>query len=382
MKQIIAVMILFFFMLTSCWKSQLEIKDEKETIGIKENKVEQLILESKKLYNQWIDYLVEEKMEEALNSFQQAKNKNPNNSHIYAKICMSYIYLWVYDKALWNCNKALELNDKNAIAFLNKGMLVDSLKNFDKALALKPDYALAYYNKWVVTFQMWDIKQSIENYNKVFELVSYSSYEDFQKKNTNLHNDRHNYYIEYISYQILLQSHLNIALIYKDQWMYAKGIEHLNILQKIDPNYVNAYNNKWDILSIQWNDKEAVEEFNRGLKVDPNNIQLLYNKWAILYKMKNFNQALDVYNKILQIIPNDIYSLFEKWIILNKKWKFKEAMDQYDMILILDSDYAPAILEKWISSINLWNIEEAKNYYLKAIKIDSQLKKYEKLFYK
>ena len=61
-----------------------------------------------------------------------------------------------YDQALFDFTKAIELNPKDADAYINRGFVYDkkgqydqAISNFTKALEINPKYAEAYCNRGI-----------------------------------------------------------------------------------------------------------------------------------------------------------------------------------------------------------------------------------------
>jgi tetratricopeptide (TPR) repeat protein len=61
-----------------------------------------------------------------------------------------------------------------------------------------------------------------------------------------------------------------------EQGRYQEAIEYYDRVLAIDPNYVDALNNK-----------EAIEYYNRVLAMEPDNVNALYNKGNTLYKQES-----------------------------------------------------------------------------------------------
>ena len=53
---------------------------------------------------------------------------------------------------------------------------------------------------------------------------------------------------------------------------YQEAIECYDKALKIDPNHVNALNNKGYLLYNQGKYEEAIESFDKALKIDPNHV--------------------------------------------------------------------------------------------------------------
>lgn len=83
----------------------------------------------------------------------------------------------LYEEALTNYRKAIELNPKLAQVYNNRGLVYYSMKdfskaesNFDKAIELDPKLCMAYNNKAIIYYERRLYEQAIKYLNMVIEL--------------------------------------------------------------------------------------------------------------------------------------------------------------------------------------------------------------------
>mgnify|MGYP001566201508 FL=1 len=103
---------------------------------------------------------------------------------------------------------------------------------------------------------------------------------------------------------------------------YDKAIIYLDKILEIDPQNINALNNKGGILIKSGNYSNAIDYFDEILKIDGNNTQALNNKAIALSKLQLYVQSLELFYKSLLTDPsnqntfNNTKSLSEKlyWI--------------------------------------------------------------------
>jgi tetratricopeptide (TPR) repeat protein len=84
-----------------------------------------------------------------------------------------------YQRALVDCNKAIELNPKNKAAFVNRGLAYHGLKEDKKAIAdldiaieLDSNCEKAYYNRGLYYYESEEYKKAIADFNEVIRLNS------------------------------------------------------------------------------------------------------------------------------------------------------------------------------------------------------------------
>lgn len=164
----------------------------------------------------------EGQMEEAIQEYSKAIDKDPRNAAAYNNRGIVYDDLEQYERAIEDYDKAIELDSNNVLAYNNRGVAYDNLgqyekaiEDYDKAIKLDPDYDSAYNNRGVVYDDLGQYKRAIEDYNKAIELNS-------------------NYAVAYN----------NRGISYSNLKQYEKAIEDYTQAIKLDPKYKKAYRNR------------------------------------------------------------------------------------------------------------------------------------------
>ena len=90
---------------------------------------------------------------------------------------IAFYYRDKYYSALESFEKAIELKPDLAVAWFNKGAMLDrlgrydeALESFEKAIELKPDLAEAWYNKGVALERLGRSEEALEAYERAIEL--------------------------------------------------------------------------------------------------------------------------------------------------------------------------------------------------------------------
>lgn len=96
--------------------------------------------------------------EDVFKSIEEGLERNPNYDG-YIELGRSYYTNRLYEKSIWACNKAIELNPNNAIAYNNLCVSYNSIQEWEKAIVacekaieLDPNFQLAKNNlNWAVS---------------------------------------------------------------------------------------------------------------------------------------------------------------------------------------------------------------------------------------
>lgn len=119
----------------------------------------------------------EGQMEEAIQEYSKAIDKDPRNAAAYNNRGIVYDDLEQYERAIEDYDKAIELNPNNVLAYNNRGVAYDNLgeyekaiEDYDKAIKLDPDYAAAYNNRGVIYNALGQYEKAIECYTQAIKL--------------------------------------------------------------------------------------------------------------------------------------------------------------------------------------------------------------------
>lgn len=185
--------------------------------------------------------------------FAQADNEFLANQK--AQEAKKYYENGEYNKTIENCNEAIKLNPKLALAYLMRAKAYGKLENFsaakkdyDEAIALNPNDYYSYYSR---AYDSKDYQQAIEDLNKSIKLNPHYSY---------------SYHLRGFCYNVL-----------KD---FNNAIKDLTKAIELNPNFVESYVNRgYAYYSLQ-NYKPAIEDFNRAEKVNPDYFMTYYLRSA------------------------------------------------------------------------------------------------------
>ncbi|KAM3139370.1 hypothetical protein pb186bvf_008590 [Paramecium bursaria] len=132
---------------------------------------------------------------------------------------------------------------------------------------------------------------------------------------------------------------------------------------------------------------KAIKIFSQAIKLDPNYVQAYNQKGEIIYKLlgiqlhqiKRYQEAIIMYDQANKLDPNNFNAYYNKGfylnnikigITLNELKRYQDAMQMFDKVIKLDSKNALAYHNKGISFQNLEKYKESIEMFNKAIKFD------------
>ena len=123
----------------------------------------------KKLFKKGINLMADEKLEEAIDMFEQALRIEPDNVETLMKLGYARFHLEDYSQALKVYDKILELDLTNPEAWNLKGLVHYEQKNYSKALSAvekaiesDPTYGMALYNQACFLSLLNQVPESLE----------------------------------------------------------------------------------------------------------------------------------------------------------------------------------------------------------------------------
>jgi len=224
--------------------------------------------------------------------------------------------IWKNSYNLWTC--AIEHNDRNLIAYNNRGFALSSegkhkeaIKDFDKALAIDNKYEKAYENRAFSKNETGDTLGALADYTEILKLkpqkiTAYSNRATLFE----MTGDFDSALKDYI--KIVSLDSANAEAYFKMGWCYYKTnnlTEAINAYTKaiaLKPNYETAYNNR-GIVRFEMNDIEgALKDYYKSLEINPNNIETYNNIGSIKNQQADYHGAIVEFSKIIALKPEII----------------------------------------------------------------------------
>jgi tetratricopeptide (TPR) repeat protein len=170
----------------------------------------------------------------------------------------------LYDRAIEDFNKAIELNPGYAMAYNNRGNIYGlkqqddkAIEDFNKAIELNPGFAMAYNNRGNMNSLKQQYDKAIEDFNKAIELNP----GDYKARNFR-------------------------GIAYRNKQQYDKAIEDFNKAIDLNPRYADAYYRKACVYSLTNKTEEACKMLKQSIKKG-------YNYWSSIKIHKDLDNIRD-----------------------------------------------------------------------------------------
>ena len=195
---------------------------------------------------------------------------------------VSYFYIKQFQKALSDCNKAIELKSDYAEAYNNRGIIWFYKRNYDnaisdynKAIELNPDDAAFYNNRGASRRFKRNYDNAISDYNKAIELNP-----DYEAA----YNNR------------------GITWQYKND--YDKAIKDFNRAIELNPDSVAAYNSRGGMWFQKGDYYKALSDYDKAIELNPDYAEAYNNRGSTWGQKKNYDKAFKDINKAIELNPD------------------------------------------------------------------------------
>ena len=215
------------------------------------------------------------KISEAINTYEDGLKINPNFAEIYNNLGTTYKSINNFDKAKTFYYKAISIDKNKPEPFNNLGSLYllinkynEAIKSYKKALSLNKNFFASYYNLGNVYLNLGNIKDAKKYFTKCIKLNP-------------------NFY----------PAHRNLSSLTK----YTKNDKHFNLLKKIYSENKDKNENKTEIAFSLGKAFEDIKDYKNAFKYFEvgNNLRRKQVNFSIQEEEKTFNMLKEKFNKIL-----------------------------------------------------------------------------------
>ena len=138
---------------------------------------------------------------------------------------------------------------------------------------------------------------------------------------------------------------------------------------QIQPNNAAAYNNLGYTLKELGENQKAINCYEKAIKIQPNNVDALNNLGIILNKLQEYQKAIDCYEKAIKIQPNYIAAYYNLGNLFKDTGKHKNAVSYYEKSIQIQPNNAAALYNLGNTFFELNEYKQAISCYEKVIQI-------------
>ena len=157
----------------------------------------------------------------------------------------------------------------------------------------------------------------------------------------------------------------------KQEW-YDKAIVHYTEAINLNPEHVNAYNNRGVAYANKGEIDAAIQDYNKAIDLNPEDAEA-YNNRGVAYANKGeIDAAIQDYNKAIDLNPEDAEAYYNRGVAYANKGEFDAAIQDYTKAIDLNPEHATAYNNRGVAYANKGEFDAAIQDFNKAIDLNPE----------
>ena len=241
---------------------------------------------------------------------------------VYFYLGTSSYYRELYEKAIADYDKAIEINpdldqawNNRGVALANLGRSEAAIADYDKAIEINPDLDQAWNNRGVALANLGRSETAIADYDKAIE---------------------------------------------------------------INPDLYQAWYNSGNALGNLGKYEKAITSYDKAIEINPDDDQAWYNRGNALGNLGKYEKAIASYDKAIEINPDKDEAWNNRGVDLANLGRYEAAIASYDKAIEINPDLYQAWYNKAASYALQNDIDAALKNLKQAFSLNSQLREYVK----
>jgi hypothetical protein len=280
-----------------------------------------------------------------------------------------------FDEALSVYDRVIALQSDNAMAYYNRGFILqelkrfaDSLEAYDRAIALQPAYASAYNNRGTVLQNLQRFEEALASFDRAIALKP-----DYAEA----HNNRGSVFQELERFEEALEcyeralvllpnfseGHYNQGNILLKLKRYAEALEAFDRAIALKTDYAEAHNNRGNALRELDRMDDALESFDRAVALRPGYVKAHNNRGTLLKELMRLDESIEAYDRAITLNPDYAETHYNRGNALKEMKRVEESIADYDRAIAFNPDFAHAYWNKALHKILMGDFKEGWRLY-------------------
>lgn len=289
------------------------------------------------LFQQGLDLMNSNKLQEAKELFTQICAANPSDAEVWHQLSTINGRLGAISEANECCRRALDIQPEHYEARVNLGNVLYSQGKFEeaatqyqKAIQINPNNPGARSNLGNLLGEMGKYDEAAASYQAAIQLdpdftIAYQNLGNL-RLTQGIYDKAANNYIRAIQLNPNDPSlHNSLGITLMNLGRKDDALTSFRHAAQLKPDYVDVYNNIGNFYLGQANYHEALEQYQLALHFAPSSPEVLNNIGTVYFDQGELDKAISYYQRALEIDPLYIVALNN----LGKVCRFKGYFDLY-----------------------------------------------------
>jgi tetratricopeptide (TPR) repeat protein len=256
----------------------------------------------------------------AIQGYNRAIQLDQNNAAAYISRGFAYMVKGDNDRALQDFNQGIQLDPKNAAAYRNRGVAYGNkgdndraFQNFDQAIQLDPKDSVAYITRGTAYASKGDNDRAIQDFNLVLQQDPTNAAFYFARGNAYKNKGDYDRAIQDYDHGIRLNSNFPIAYTgrgdaYRSKGDYDRAIQDYDQAIRLAPDdskNASAYTGRGFAYMIKGDNDRALQDFEQAIRLDPKNAIAYLDRGLAYQSMGNQDHVIQDYDQAIQLDPKN-----------------------------------------------------------------------------
>jgi tetratricopeptide (TPR) repeat protein len=326
--------------------------------------------------------LVGPMLDRAIQGYDQAIQLDPKNAVAYVGRGFAYALKGDHDRAIQNYDQAIQLDPKSAVAYRNRGVAYASkgdnqraIQDLDQAIRLDPKDAIAYVSRANARARNGDHDRAIEDFNQAIQLDPKNAGSYFARGSSAASKGDNDGAIKDFDRAIQLNPNFPVAYVnrgdaYRSRNDHDRAIEDYDQAIQLDPKNAVAYVGRGFAYGLKGDLNRAIQDYDQGIQLDQKNAVAYISRGNAYAGKGDLNRAIQDYDQAVQLDQKNAVAYFTRGFAYANRGDQDRAILDYDQAIQLNPKFALAFLNRGNAYMGKGDHDHAIKDYDQAIQLD------------
>jgi len=326
-------------------------------------------------------------LDPAIQGYNRAIQLDQKNAAAYISRGLAYMIKGDNDRALQDFDQGIKLDPKNAAAYRNRGVAYANksdndraIQNFDQAIQLDPKDAVAYVARGTEYASKGDNDRAIQDFNLVIQQDPTNPAPYFARGNAYKNKRDYDHAIQDYDQGIQLNSNFPFAYTgrgdaYADKGDYDRAIQDYDQAIRLAPEdskNTSAYTGRGIAYQKKGDYDRAIQDYDQAMRLDPKNANAYIDRGLAYQSRGNQEQAIKDYDQAIRLDPKNANAYIDRGLAYQSRGNQDQAIEDYDQAIRLDPKNTNAYIYRGFAYQSRGNQDQAIKDYDQAIRLDAK----------